>query len=446
MKILLISNFFPPVHTAGTENRTLGYALKLLELGHEVQVVCAGNWEIDDHYWNGFDDETYRQIPVRRIHLNWTLAPDPNRYLYDNPMIEEHFSQWLVNWAPDIVHITSCGTLSASVIRAAKKRKLPVILTLTDYWFICPKTNLIRGDGSLCNGRTTSWDCLKCLLWNTKVYRGLKSIMPEKSTAGVLKLVSHQPKISRNPGFRGMALDMDDRKSQLTELIHSVDCLTAPSEFLRNMFEGSGVSKPIQVILSGHDLSWLETYSRKKKSQIVRFGFIGQIIPIKGLHLLISAFKKASLLNKARLLIYGSLNHNNKYGALIDRLCVGQSDAIKFMDTFPHHQLGEVLSQIDILIVPSQWHENNPRVIQEAFASKTPVIASNVGGIAEFVKSEVNGLLFTRGNADDLAQQLIRVVSDPSIINRLREGIPPTKTVEEEVNEFLDIYLNLLSF
>ena len=69
-----------------------------------------------------------------------------------------------------------------------------------------------------------------------------------------------------------------------------------------------------------------------------------------------------------------------------------------------------MLSQIDILVVPSRWHENNPRVIQEAFASKTPVIAANVGGIVEFMQHEFNGLLFERNDVADLARQLRLVI------------------------------------
>ena len=133
MKILLISHFFPPNHTAGAEKRALGYALGLQQLGHEVQVVCAGDWDTGKNAWNGHTDEEYQGIPVRRVHLNWTAAPDPNRYLYDNPLVEAHLQNWLEDWKPDIVHIISLLTLSASVIRAVKKKRLPVVFTLTDF-------------------------------------------------------------------------------------------------------------------------------------------------------------------------------------------------------------------------------------------------------------------------------------------------------------------------
>lgn len=445
MKILIISSFFPPSHTAGTEKRSFGYAQGLRELGHEVQVICAGDWDTGEQYWNGFSDETYDKIPVRRIHVNWALAPDPNRYLYNNPFIEKKGKEWISEWNPDLVHITSCLTLSASIIQAVKNRGLPVILTLTDFWFICPKISLVRGDGTLCDGRTTSWDCLKCLMWISKVYKDLKSIMPEEATATILKWVSRHPKISRVRGLRGMAFDMDDRKTYLTKMIQSVDCLTAPSEFLGNIFNACGVSKPIRVIRSGHDLTWLETMPPKKTANLVRIGFIGQITQVKGLHILLSSFISASLMGKAQLSLFGNQNKDPEYTTQLEMLSMGQNGTIKFKGEFPHDQLGEVFSQIDVLVVPSLWHENNPRVIQEAFACKTPVIGSNVGGISEFVTHNFNGLLFERGNVEDLKNQLQRVVLTPGLLDQLRGGIMPVKSIHEEIIEIETIYREILN-
>ena len=134
MRILLITSFFPPTHTAGTEKRTLGYAKTLLQMGHWVQVLCAGEWDQGESYWNGYTDEVFEGVPVRRIHLNWSKSPDPNGYLYNNPQTAHFLAQCLNKWKPDVVHITSCLTLSASLIATVKEHHLPVVLTLTDFW------------------------------------------------------------------------------------------------------------------------------------------------------------------------------------------------------------------------------------------------------------------------------------------------------------------------
>jgi glycosyltransferase involved in cell wall biosynthesis len=79
-------------------------------------------------------------------------------------------------------------------------------------------------------------------------------------------------------------------------------------------------------------------------------------------------------------------------------------------------------------------------VLLEAFAARRPVIGTNVGGISEIVQPEVNGLLFTRGDANDLARQMQRMLDEPKLLPQLAHGIPPVRTADEEVEQYLDIY------
>jgi len=443
MRILLVTSFFPPTHTAGTEKRTLGYAVSLQKLGHDVQVVCVGKWDEGDRYWNGYVDEIHQQIPVRRIQLNWTLAPNPNQFLYYNPIVEEYLGNWLTQWKPDIVHITSCLTLSASVIQSAKDKNIPVVLTLTDFWFICPRVNLLKGDGSLCDGQTTAWDCLKCKLWDAGIYHGLSSIFPENINEKILTWASQHPNINRVRGLRGMALDMEHRKAYLSKMLQMADCITAPSTLLGDIINANGLHQNIKVIYSGHDLAWMKNLPPKKPSSLLRIAYIGQIIPIKGVHILLSAFCAVDFENQAELLIFGDSNKDRMYFQRLEETSVGHESVVKFNGAFSHEHLGIILSGIDVLVVPSLWYENNPRVIQEAYASKTPVIASNVGGISEFVKDEVNGLLFERGDVDDLAGQLRRFIDEPGLLETLKTGIPNVKNIDEEVHELEQIYQEL---
>src|SRR5262249_25444034 len=146
-------------------------------------------------------------VTVIRLDLNWTRGPDPNRRLFDNPQTEAQLDELLVQIRPDVVHLTSCYTLSASVIRAVQARGCPLLITLTDFWFFCPQVTLLRSDGSLCDGQTTAWECLRCLLGNTRAYQLPAHLLPEPVVAAALTLASQTPFISRQPGLRGMALD-----------------------------------------------------------------------------------------------------------------------------------------------------------------------------------------------------------------------------------------------
>ena len=95
-------------------------------------------------------DNTYRDIPVRRINLNWQKSPDPQKYLYNNPAVATFLEDDLNEIKPDVVHVTSCETLSASVLDVVKKANIPLVMSITDFWFLCPRINLLTSQGENC--------------------------------------------------------------------------------------------------------------------------------------------------------------------------------------------------------------------------------------------------------------------------------------------------------
>jgi glycosyltransferase involved in cell wall biosynthesis len=82
-------------------------------------------------------------------------------------------------------------------------------------------------------------------------------------------------------------------------------------------------------------------------------------------------------------------------------------------------------------------------IIYEAFATQTPVIATNLGGMAEAVSHEVNGLLFEKGNTKDLANQMARLLVDHGLVEKLKRGIPKVKSIQDEANEFEAMYYSI---
>jgi glycosyltransferase involved in cell wall biosynthesis len=445
LKILFICNGFPPHRWAGTETYTAGIAKAMQARGHLVQILCAGGWQKGSNYWNGHEDDFHEGVPVRRLNLNWKKAPDPFRYLYDNPVVGEYLAGYLEEVRPDLVHVTSCETLSASVLRVVKEAGLPLVLSLTDFWFLCPRINLLRSDGANCDGQTTPWDCLECQLRYTKAYRWARRILPDKSVPLLLETISQYPQLTRQRGLRGMAGDMGDRKAFLHQALSRADCRLTASRFVHDIFVANGVTDSIEVQPYGHDLSWLGSYTGKTASDTIRVGFIGQIIKSKGVHLLLQAVRSLpdACRNKLSLSIYGNLQKVPAFGARLNALAENISN-IQFCGTYPHDQSAAVFANIDILVVPSVWYDF-PLIIYEAFATKTPVIATDLGGMAEAVRHEVNGLLFKRNNVADLANQLRRIVEEPGLLERFQTGIPAVKTIETEVTELETIYQDLVA-
>jgi glycosyltransferase involved in cell wall biosynthesis len=443
MKILFVSNGYKPHRWAGTETYTAGIAEEMAGRGHVVQVLCARDWDKGEKYWNGVSEDIQNGIRVRRINLNWTKSLDPFRYLYNNPFVARYLEKLLQEERFDLVHVTSCETLSASILIVIKNNHIPLSLSITDFWFLCPRINLLRSDGENCDGNTSPWDCLDCMSRGAKVHQWSHQLLPEKGAKIFLTKLSKVPLVTRQRGFRGMLGDMADRKRFMRHVFSLPDVRLVASKFVRDVHTQNGFDDPIHLHPYGHDLSWLEDYQGKANSDCLNIGFIGQISRSKGVHLLLEAARRLrnSLGEKLNFLIYGDLQKHPEYARQLESLAYGLN-TVKFCGTYPRERSADVYSKMDVLVVPSLWYDF-PLIIHEAFATKTPVIATNLGGMAEAVSHEVNGLLFERGNVDDLVHQIRRIVDEPGLIMKLKNGIPRVKDIHEDVNEIEEIYLGL---
>jgi glycosyltransferase involved in cell wall biosynthesis len=178
-------------------------------------------------------------------------------------------------------------------------------------------------------------------------------------------------------------------------------------------------------------------------NQNLRIGFIGTISEHKGVDLLVDAFQMLPSELPAVLHIYGNTEQFPDYTTKLmghvrkDYLTNGR---IKFLGTFPNSELGKVFTEIDILVVPSRWYENTPLVMQSALAAKTPLIATNLGGMSELIEHNKNGLLFELNNVDSLHKQLLRLFSEPNLLQNLISGIAPERTIVEMVNDIENVY------
>lgn len=443
MRILLITHFFPPRHSAGTENYTLGLAKELISRGHTVSVLCAEDWNSGDSYWNGVTHDTYQGVNVHRVHLNWTKAAASNRVLFDSPIVENWVDDFLFELKPDIMHITSPLYLGIGIFRSARKKSIPLVLTLMDFWLICQRTNLLRPDYSLCDGKKSPDECQDCLLLSSILYKATTRVFPDNINKYIWDRVCISPSLSHIRSLRGYAIDMKYRKLAVNEVAFIPDVVISHSQFLIKVFGNAKFPRNILHIRYGNDLSWLDNHWERVTSEQLRIGYLGQITPIKGVHILVSAFKELESKGNIRLDIWGDETRDRSYFEKLINL-TGESDKIRFCGRFGRDGLAKVLQEIDLLVVPSLWYENAPLVIAEAYAAKIPVIASNIGGMAEAVTHEKNGLLFEVGNVTDLAAQLRRVIEEPALLDKLREGIEPVKTVDQEVDELEQIYQSLI--
>ena len=443
-RVLLITHFLPPSHTAGTEQYTLALGKTLQARGSRVTILCAEDWDHGDKYWNGVTQETIDNVEVLRVHLNWQKAREINRILYDSKPVEKWLDRYLIDNKFDVVHVISTYSLGVGVLRSVKRAKIPLILTLMDFWFLCPSLQLLRSDEELCDGNTTPWQCESCLMAQSHIFNQSKRVpLPETLSARFWNTLSHINFFTRQRGFRGLLLDMSHRKKVMIETFALPDLVISPSKTVQTIFEKT-LERSVEFLPYRHDLSWLKDYHEKTRSNVIRIGYLGQIHRIKGVHILIDAFVKAGIENQAHLDIWGDISKNPVYEHKLREL-MDNNPSITLKGGYERKQLASIIADLDVIVVPSIWYENAPLVIQEAFATKTPVITTNLGGMSEAVTHEVNGLLFERNDSDDLAQQLRRIVNQPELLGKLAAGIPLVRKFENETIEIEMVYDRLIA-
>jgi glycosyltransferase involved in cell wall biosynthesis len=229
------------------------------------------------------------------------------------------------------------------------------------------------------------------------------------------------------------------------EIMELVDIFIAPSCFLRDVFIRSGIPpEKIVVLTNGIRRMSVPASRGGDRTRKLTFGFLGTLLPSKGLHLLIKAFRKLPL-GLAQLNIYGKLTVYKgfeSYLGYIRRLA--RRDDIHLMGEYAHEDIAKVLSEVDVLIVPSVWYENAPLVIQEGIMAGLPIIAADIGGIPEMVMHGENGLLFTAGDVDDLCAKMRMCIEDPAILARLKPQGAMIKSIEQNAQELELIYEGLI--
>jgi glycosyltransferase involved in cell wall biosynthesis len=97
------------------------------------------------------------------------------------------------------------------------------------------------------------------------------------------------------------------------------------------------------------------------------------------------------------------------------------------------------------MVVPSLWLESGPQVIYEAFAVKTPIIGSRLGGIAELVREGETGFLCAPNSANELTTLMRRFAKRPADLRRLRGNIPAVKTTGDVAEDMLKVYERVLA-
>jgi glycosyltransferase involved in cell wall biosynthesis len=392
MKVLKVIHGFPPDYMAGSEVYSYHLA-KSLSKQINISIYTSVENEFAEEY--ALYDEEYDGIAVHRIN-KFRRDHTYQQKFYDEK-IETDFRKYLNKIKPDIVHFGHLSHLSTRLLSiASKEHQLPIVFTLHDFWLFCVKGQLINQDNNICSGASAE-KCHRCSPYQTTVKEVQKHL------------------------------------NYMQEILKFIDIFLVPSHTLRHYFIEQGIAKE-KLIFSKYGFNTDKITYRKRlysKTSSINFGFMGRIIPTKGIHILTEVFKVVD----ANLSIYGKVGSQKRFL---------EQDNIQFKGAYDNNNINQILDEIDVLIVPSTWLENSPLVIQEAFLAGIPVITSNIGGMKELIIEGVNGFLFEVGNIQSLQNCVVKIINNPELLNDLSVSRHNVRSIEDDANFVYDIYKDIL--
>jgi glycosyltransferase involved in cell wall biosynthesis len=403
VRILYLVHQFYPRFSSGTERFVLNVASSLQRDGHFAEVVTYDLYNTAPFRSElGVTEYAYQNIPVVAVRHK-TMPVDVHSSCED-PEIHRFALEFLrQRKAYDILHCAHAMRLTP-FLKAARESGLPYMATLTDFWFICPKIILKTTSGSLCAGPEGGEAC--------------RRLCPELPS----KFVS-------------------DRLETAKEILFGAKAVVSPSRFLAAIFKKEFPELEISIIRHGMDARALKPNRRiYGQGDRIVFGYTGGLAPHKGVHLLVEAFRGLEAGN-ARLKVYGSYSHEVEYAQRLLKIAEGDK-RIEFCGTYKPTDVGDVLQGIDVVVVPSTWYENYPLAVHEALACNVPVIAADIGGLAEAIRNSVNGFIFRVGDVAELKNKLLQVVENPQRLNKIKEnlGAHTPMLVEEEAYLYERLY------
>jgi glycogen synthase len=404
MRILFLSNFFPPARPGGYTQWCHEVAERLAERGHTIGVLTSCH-EMGKA-------TAGEQNIYRLLHLEGDLA-------YYQPF--HFFTRWkrqhrenlvfleqtVIEFAPDLIFVWGMWALSKALPALAEKL-LPgrVVYYLSDYW------------PSAVDMHTT--------YWQSPVQR-----WPMQVPKRVLGKI---------------AMSMLAKEGQTDLKLEHVICVSAR---VRDLLVEAGL--PIQhahIIYGGTDMErFRDVQKRDYRSEQLRLLYAGQLVRHKGVHTAIEAMARLvnrQGINQITLTLVGS-GHPD-YEAFLRDLIERERlhDYVTFHQPVSKEKMTDILQQFDVLIFPSIYEEPLARITQEAMASGLVVVGTTTGGTKEILRGGETGLTFSPGDADGLAEQVTRLSLDPDLCSRLaragRETVLENFTLDKMVKE-IEVYL-----
>lgn len=410
MKIVVVSAHFPPNFVSGGTLQPQRLARGMRDRGHDVSVYAG--WLGERPPLDSWDEVDETGMPIRWVSTG-TWIGWADRKNWDNPQVTAHFSAYLRQRRPEVVHLHSLQSLGAGLVKAAAGAGAKVVVTMHDFWWSCARQFLVDRHMRPCSLVVAAGSC-PC------------EVDPEWLRA-------------RNAG--------------LAEALALVDLVLAPSAVVADALAANGVD-PARLEVNENGMATVDRTEARPLPPAdgapVRFVYSGGGHPLKGVDVLFRAARRMAAVPGWRL---------DAYGAAVGRpagadLFTGADGhhrlegipAVRILPPFDPADMEAVYADADVVVVPSVARESYSLVTREALVRGVPVICTDTLGPEEVVEDGRNGLVVEAGDHLALAAAMRQLVENPELLSQIRRGAEAplaTKTLEDQLDGLESAYHKL---
>lgn len=339
MKVLIINEL---AKSGGAEMQTMRECALLQQFGNEARIIT-----LDPNFPSGWISETHYNISRKDSILKREI-----QMLLADKKIENELGKIIEDFNPDYIHLNNTKAHALSIFKAVEGYKC--LRTIRDYGAVCPNSQSICADLSLCEGYVNCWKCLdKCIAKK-------KSLVKE-----VWKWICFKR-----------------RNSAQKKVIKNFAC---PSQMLTDYCNRFGLKTT--CINNPFDFNMLDNHLKQTDFKRKIYLYYGQVIGFKGVEQLIEAFAEFSKGKEdVELHLAGTLPdvYKEKFQELLNRYNQGN---IQYIGKLEYNDMVLELLKVHTVVIPSLWIENYPNTALEATAAGCLVLGSERGGMREIIGS-----------------------------------------------------------
>lgn len=379
-------------------------AIELVKQGYEVSVFFSGvNHNNNRPYIiERSVDSGVNLIGIYNKKRDF-IMPDLPEYEIEDQIVVDIWKQTIDELKPDLIHYHNFLGLSFAIANYPKTLNIPTVFTPHNYHIMDPELYMI-------NSSLRKWESTD-FFSQSELYN------------------SHKDK----------AYYYDKRFEYAKDLINNkIDKVFAISNRVKELFIDFGVNPDkIDIIYQAPvHLQDIQRAEFNSKSNRLNVGFLGNIIPLKGVHILAGASKIAN--QNIDFNIYGSGNSN-----YINEL-LKISPKLKFHGKYSFNEFNQISPNIDVVVVPSIWEEAAGLVIQESLAMGKPVIGARIGGIPNFIHEGLNGYTYPYLSVNNLANLLNHLSENFELVSKLSNNTKPLTSFHDYIARIILEYEDLI--